>query len=113
MHDAERIVQAQLDAYNARDLDRFIACYADTVKVLRFPSQQLVIDGKAALAEHYAENRFNRPALNAELISRMGLGNTVIDREVVSGVGDATIDAIAIYQVVDGLIQTVWFVDAK
>ena len=31
----ESVVQRQLDAYNDRDLDRFMACYSDEVQLFR------------------------------------------------------------------------------
>ena len=33
MTSPEAIVQRQLEAYNARDLERFVACYGDDVRV--------------------------------------------------------------------------------
>jgi hypothetical protein len=33
MMNPEAVVQRQLDAYNARDLARFVACYAEDVLV--------------------------------------------------------------------------------
>lgn len=108
----ERPVQRQLDAYNARDLQRFIAEYTDDVQVFRPPATQPALSGKAALAEHYATHRFNLPDLHAELVSRMVLGNKVIDHERIVGVGEGTMEAAAVYEVRDGLICTVWFFNA-
>jgi hypothetical protein len=76
----EAPVQRQLDAYNARDLARFVAEYADDVKVYRPPQAEPVLDGKPALAAHYANHRFNLPHLHAEVVSRMVFGNKVIHR---------------------------------
>jgi hypothetical protein len=104
-------VQRQLDAYNDHDLDRFVAEYADDVEVFRPPAPAPVLQGKAALAAHYAANRFNLPALHAELVNRMALGNKVIDHERITGLpGDGgAVDAAAVYEVAGGLIRRVWF----
>lgn len=107
--DSEAPVQRQLEAYNARDLARFVAEYAEDVEVFRPPSTEPSLVGKAALAEHYAKNRFNLPKLHAELVSRMVLGNKVIDHERISGLGDGVMEAAAVYEVRDGLIRRVWF----
>ena len=32
------IVQEQLEAYNARDLDRFAATYSETIRIFRMPA---------------------------------------------------------------------------
>nr|WP_199066838.1 nuclear transport factor 2 family protein [Chromobacterium sp. ASV5] len=111
---AERIVQAQLDAYNARNLEAFAACYAEDVKVYRLPSMAQVLSGRAALAEHYASQRFHLPRLHAALLHRIVQGKRVIDHEDVTLDGDNRLRAVAIYDVnADGLIAAVWFVDAE
>ena len=102
-------VQRQLDAYNARDLGRFVAEYADDVRVFRPPAAEPVLQGKAALADHYARNRFALPDLHAALLSRMVAGNRVVDHERIVGLGPEPLEAIAVYEVVGGRIATVWF----
>ncbi|CAN5383640.1 nuclear transport factor 2 family protein [soil metagenome] len=102
-------VQRQLDAYNALDLDRFVAQYTDDVQVFQPPSTEPFLSGKAAFAAHYANNRFTRPELQAELINRMVVGDVVVDQERISGLDGGVREAIAVYRVVDGLISTVWF----
>ena len=82
----EEFAQRQLDAYNARDLERFAEQYTNDVLVFRPPSAEPMLAGKAALKAHYARNRFNLPGLHAELVKRMVFGNTVIDQERVLGV---------------------------
>jgi len=109
---AEAPVQRQLEAYNARDLDRFVAEYHDDIRVFRAPSGTPVLDGKAAFTAHYAAHRFNLPNLHADVLSRMVVGNKVIDHERVSGVHDRPFEAAVVYEVADGVIRTVWFFDA-
>ncbi len=105
----EAPVQRQLDAYNAHDLERFVAEYTDGVEVFRPPSAEPVLRGKAAFAAHYAANRFNRPGLHAEVTNRMVAGNVVVDHERVVGLEDGTVEAIAVYEVTQGRISKVWF----
>ena len=104
--------QRQLDAYNARDLERFVAEYTEDVEVFVLPDAKPVSVGKAALAAHYRDNRFNLPELHAKLVNRMVFGNKVIDQEVVYGVPGAPLDGAAIYEVTDKGISKVWFVRA-
>jgi hypothetical protein len=106
-------VQRQLDAYNARNLESFVAQYAEDIKVFRPPEAEPAISGKAALAEHYKNNRFNLPNLHAELLGRFVLGNKVIDHERIVGVGTEIMEAAAVYEVAGEHIQTVWFFNAK
>jgi hypothetical protein len=107
------VVQRQVDAYNARDLDRFVAAYADAVLVYRMPAAEPAISGKAQLAEIYATQRFNLPGLRAEIVNRIVLGNKVIDHERVWGIRDVPIEVAAVYEVVGGLIARVWFFGAE
>lgn len=105
----EQAVQHQLDAYNARDLVRFLAAYAEDVVVYRLPSHEPAFTGRAQLGEFYRTQRFNLPALRAELVNRMVIGNVVIDHERVHGVRERPFEVAAAYRVVDGLVRTVWF----
>jgi hypothetical protein len=102
-------VQRQLDAYNAHDLERFVAEYHDDVKVYRPPATEPLVSGKKAFGEHYAKNRFTLPDLHARLVNRIVCGNTVVDHEDITGLPDGGRAAVAVYEVVDGRIRTVWF----
>ncbi len=110
--DPAGFAQRQLDAYNARDLERFVREYADDVVVYRLPSTEPVLQGKAAFAAHYAAHRFNLPDLHAELVNRMVFGNKVIDHERVTGVQPTASEVAAIYEVTQAGIAKVWFVNA-
>jgi hypothetical protein len=103
------VVQRQLDAYNAHDLAGFAAAFSDSVQVYRMPATQPAILGKAQLAEFYAKHRFNVPGLRAELVERMVVGNKVVDHEFIHGLGNSVTEGVAVYQVVDELITSVWF----
>jgi hypothetical protein len=104
-------VQRQLDAYNARDIDRFCAEYADDVRVFIPPALEPVLQGKAAFAAHYAGKRFTNPRLHAEVVNRIVSGRRVVDHERVRGLrdGDEVVEAIAVYDVDGDVIRTVWF----
>lgn len=99
------MVQEQLDAYNARDLERFLACFADDVRAFRLPSLEPTLDGKKAFGDFYAVHRFQRPGLHADLIGRMVLGGKVIDHERIHGIADEPVEMAMIYLVEDGLIR--------
>ncbi len=105
----EAPVQRQLEAYNARDLARFVAEYSDDVQVFLPPATEPFLSGKKAFAEHYATKRFTSATLHAELVQRIVCGNTVVDHERVTGVKDGVMEAVAVYRVADGVIACVWF----
>ena len=102
------IVQRQVDAYNAHDLERFVSTYADSVRIFRMPATEPSISGKAQLTEVYRA-RLSTPGLHAEILTRIVLGNKVIDHERVRGIGAQPLEALAIYEVSEGLIENVWF----
>lgn len=103
------LVQRQLDAYNAHDLDGFVDCFGDDVRLFRMPTDRPDTVGKPALRAFYAEHRFSIPTLRAELLSRIASGDKVVDHERIHGLGDAPVEMIAVYQVRDGVIADVWF----
>jgi hypothetical protein len=105
----EQAVQHQFDAYNARDLARFLEAYGEDVVVYRLPSTEPAFTGRAQLAEFYRTQRFNLTTLRAELVNRMVIGNVVIDHERVHGVRERPFEIAASYRVADGLIRAVWF----
>ncbi|MEK8029775.1 nuclear transport factor 2 family protein [Ideonella sp. DXS29W] len=105
----EAPVQRQLDAYNARHLERFLAEYTDDVRVFRPPAPEPVLTGKQAVGDHYAKNRFNLPNLHARLVQRIVSGHIVVDHEEITGLSDAAVSAVAVYEVVGDRIRTVWF----
>ena len=71
-------VQRQLEAYNAHDVERFAAEYADDIQVFRLPATVPVLSGKAAFAEHYAKNRFTNSALRATVVNRMVAASGIV-----------------------------------
>jgi len=109
----EQAAQEQLDAYNERNLERFVAVYADDVRVFRPPEAKPILEGKAAFAAHYAHNRFTLSGLHADVLNRMVVGNKVIDHERVHGVKPEPFETAVVYEVADGLIRNVWFYAAE
>jgi hypothetical protein len=101
-------VQRQLDAYNARNLKRFLAEYSEDIRVFRPPAEMPVIVGKKAFGEFYQTQRFNLAGLHAELVNRMVLGNKVIDHERIAGVREQPFEVAVVYEVRDSLIVCTW-----
>lgn len=111
---AVAVVQRQLEAYNARDLEAFVACYSPGVEVFLFPSGLHRPDFVGtSFRERYRQLFENSPNLRCELIARVPQGRIVIDHERVYGWNGRVEPkmAVALYQVDQGLIQRVWFVE--
>lgn len=106
--DPEALAQRQLNAYNARDLEAFLAPYAAEVEVLDLEGKVLR-KGHEAFRKSYGDMFEKNPKLHCELLQRMVLGNWVIDEERVTGRGPEPIHAAAIYEVKEGKILRVRF----
>ncbi|HAV61872.1 MAG TPA: steroid delta-isomerase [Verrucomicrobiales bacterium] len=105
----EQVVQRQLDAYNARDLEALLAAYAQDAQLFEHPST-LVASGTTQLRERFAA-RLGEPNLHAQLLRRTVMGRTVIDHERVTRTfpeGPGTIELIMIYEVTDDRITRAW-----
>lgn len=77
------LAQQQLDAYNDRDIDAFMKCYCDSVKVYGFPND-LIMNGWLEMKNRYEQMFLETPDLHCLLLNRMVQGNTVIDQELVT-----------------------------
>src|SRR5471032_294789 len=107
----EAIVQAQLDAYNAHDVDALIAIYADDAQQFQHPAT-LLAQGSAQIRERFAA-RFAVAKPHARLVKRIVAGSMVIDHEIVSSEsadGPGSVELVAMYQVEHGRIAQAWFI---
>jgi hypothetical protein len=108
--EAVRLVQMQLDGYNARDIEMFLAPYSDSIKIYMYPDQ-LRSQGIESMRQSYGKMFANTPDLHCELANRVVMGNTVIDHErVVIRKGQPVVEAIAVYKISDGKIAEVRFI---
>jgi len=108
---AEALAEAQLVAYNNRDIDAFLEPYSDSVKIYNFPNE-FRYQGKENMRQGYANFFQQAKDLHCELVSRTVFGNKVIDQEKVTGFSankDDVLYAIAIYTIENGKISEVRF----
>jgi imidazolonepropionase-like amidohydrolase len=102
------LVQRQLNAYNARNLEAFLEPYADDVELYQYPNT-LISKGKEAMRKGYAF--FNTvPDLHCEIKERIIQGNIIIDKESVTGFGSKPAEAVAIYHIEGDKIKKVYFI---
>ncbi len=103
----ELIVNKQLNAYNTKNIDAFMATYTQDIKLYDYPDT-LSSSGQDTMRNSYADWFKRANGLNAKVIDRIIIGNKVIDKEIVT-FNNQTIYAIAIYEVDNGLIKSVTF----
>jgi hypothetical protein len=77
-------VDAHVQAYNARDLDRFIACYSADC-VLEDARGAVVARGHEQLRAHFGRVFEASPTLHCEIVHRARVGEYVVDEERITG----------------------------
>lgn len=98
------LVQKQFDAYNAQDLDRLCACYAEDCVITDLDGE-VTIRGRAAFRERFAKTFAEYPKNRAWSVNRMAVGNVVVDHEVGERApGGERFEIIAVYTIKNGLI---------
>jgi hypothetical protein len=107
----ELVVQRQLDAYNARDVEALIRVYAADAQMFDHPAK-LLASGSSELRQRFLV-RFAEPDLHATLLRRMVMGHMVVDHEEVTRnfpEGKGKIELVMIYEVQNGRIAKAWII---
>ncbi len=103
----EQVVQKQLEAYNACDIEAFAATYTADIRILD-ESGKVTVDGIRQLRDVYGPLFTANPNQAAVIENRILAGPYVIDDETVIGRADGkTRHAVAIYKVTGDRISQV------
>ena len=98
-------VIAQLAAYNAHDVEGFVACYAPDAEIVD-GSGRTLMRGHAEMRERYARLFATHPDAHADIRERLREGRWVVDHEVVHA-GAEQRGYVVAYEVQDGLVVRV------
>jgi len=103
-------VETQLAAYNAHDVDAFIACYTPGC-VIEDGAGARLMTGHAEMRPRYQALFANSPNLHCDIVSRVRIGSYVIDEESITGRVPDLRRAVVIYRIdaASGLIAHVRF----
>jgi hypothetical protein len=108
--DPAALIQRQLEAYNDKDVEAWLATYAPD-------AEQYVLHGER-LAQGHDELRrrilvrFAEPDLHARLLSRVVMGQVVVDLEEVTRnfpEGRGGMEMLCVYEIADGRIAKASF----
>jgi uncharacterized protein (TIGR02246 family) len=99
----EEVVQRQVEAFNAHDLEAFLATYAEDAVAAGGAGMDAPVHGRDALRAHYAR-RLAQPGLRATIEQRVRLGRWVVDYEIVENDAGST-PALAVYEVEGSFIS--------
>jgi hypothetical protein len=111
-NEAEATVQAQLDAYNQRDIDAFMLTFSDDCSLYRLGDNTPWAQGSDQVRKIYQGMFEQSPGLHSKLLSRSVVGNTVFDHEWITGRNgsDEPLELMMIYVVENGKIAKAYSV---
>jgi uncharacterized protein (TIGR02246 family) len=100
------VVQRQLDAYNARDIEAFVATFADDAELFELGQPTPTTVGKAAIRARYQALFDASPQLHSVVVNRTALGQVVVDLEQITGRNGSpeVMELMMIFEVRGGLI---------
>ncbi len=112
-----QVVIAQLDAYNARDIDAFCATFTLDVAAYELDTGVERLRGHEGLRARYGPQFAASPRQRSRVVSRQELGEMVFDLEFITGyepaglgqAAPAPFHMMAVYRVRGGLIDRCWF----
>jgi hypothetical protein len=101
------VVDRQIAAYNDGDVDAFVAEFAEDAAVTGFEAEEPMAVGESEIRALYGE-QFAAFSPEVEILSRISLGEYVVDHERVEQDDSEAMAAIGVYRVVDGEIAGLW-----
>ncbi len=113
MNTPEIVVQTSIDAYNAHDLDNYIACFTPAATFGQLGGR-ILLDSREAMRGFYEQFFAERPTVHCTVRSRSVMGSFVIDLQEVGSPelaheAQAPMQAMVISEVREGRIAKVWY----
>jgi hypothetical protein len=106
----KRVAERQIETFNQRDIDGFMALYAEDAVVTEFPSGKVLMTGKAAIRQHYSAMLKADNIPPVRVTPRVVDGPFVVDYEVWDAKPGDRNAATWMYEIRGGLIRRVWTV---
>jgi hypothetical protein len=110
----EAVVQRFVDAAEARDAVAMAAVVAPDAIFARFPSGEIIVQGRERIQDHYSRQLQSLPRdFRITIKPRIVEGQFVIDQEHFSGITGDRRQATWMYLVRDGFIQRAWVLESN
>jgi uncharacterized protein (TIGR02246 family) len=107
MSEVTDVVDAMLDAYRARDVDRLLSHFAEDASVVLFDGSSMMAN-KQVMRDRYEKFFADSPDLQLSIANRIAVGDFVVDEEHSQNVHfegmPPDLTDVAVYRVVDGKI---------
>jgi hypothetical protein len=97
-------VEEHIRAYNAQDLDRFVACYSPDC-VMEDARGEVLARGHADFRAHFGRVFADNPELHCEILHRVRVGHYVVDEEHITGRYGEEQHGVVVSHVSDGVID--------
>jgi hypothetical protein len=109
------VVQRQVDAYNAHDVERFVATYAEDAEIFNSPGAVTPrLSGRESIRADYSALFREFPNAHCAVVNRALEGAYVFDQELCTFASNGPpLRATSIYLVDGALIKRVWFASAQ
>ncbi len=108
MDTPEAVLQASIEAYNAHDLDSYIACFTPAATFGHLGGR-ILLDSRDAMRGFYAQFFEARPTARCEIKQRIVMGSFVVDHQQISDETQPPLEAMVISEVQEGRISKVWY----
>ncbi len=105
------VVRAYADAANRGDLEAFLRLYAPNIRKFKFPDTK-VSEGLQHMRDVYTRSFAEKKGIHVEIVSALALRDKVVCHDRVTGLPHGeTADELTVYQVENGLISNIVYVD--
>lgn len=97
----EKIVQKNLDAYNSLDIETFMSCFHNEIKMYNYGIEKPSAQGLEEVRKIYHNLFEQSPKLQSTIIKRIVFENKIIDHESITGRlgNEDPIEMVLIYEV--------------
>ena len=103
-------VKRRIDAFNDHDIDRYLAAHHEDVQIYEFPDRSIGV-GRAHLQRIFGP-LLEKGIGKTEVMHQVAVGNKIVSEEQTSFGATQSENLVAIYTVTDGLISSVYLVEA-
>lgn len=102
------VVNTRMEAHNNHDLEKFLETYSDDIQIYDYPNTPLGNGGKEHIRNIFSP-LFKEKLVTTEIHHQIENGKYVVNHETVMREGKVT-EYVSVYEVEDGLIQSVRFI---
>jgi hypothetical protein len=108
MDTPESVVQASIDAYNAHDVNAYIALFTPAATFGQLGGR-ILLDSRDAMQGYHQQLFAARPTIRCTILERAVMGAFVIDHQQIAGADQPPMQAMVLSEVREGRIVKVWY----